>query len=66
MTEARAQNIPAIACIDGPFQVRVTFDMMHLDGRVFYVTGLPGNIVARHAISEVPLRATLEYFEQGP
>jgi len=40
--------------------------MMHLDGGVFYVAGLPGNSYARHAISEVPLRATLECFAQAP
>jgi hypothetical protein len=68
VTEARAQNIPAIECTDGPHQVRVAYDVIHhLDGRVFYVAGLPAVIVARHAISEVPLRAnTLECFAQAP
>jgi hypothetical protein len=65
VTEARAQNIPAIACIDGPLQVRVTFDMIYLDGRVFY-TWLACPVVARHAIYEVPLRATLQRLAQAP
>ena len=69
MTEARAQNSPAIACsIDGLLQVCVNFDVMHhLDGRVFYWLDCPVILlVARHALYEVPLRATLECFAQAP
>ena len=38
VTEARAQNIPAIACIDGPLQVRVTFDMIYIIWMVEFST----------------------------
>ena len=37
VTEARAHASILrlrLACIDGPLQVRVTFDMIHLDARV--------------------------------